>query len=75
MPAQAQSAQAQAAKPQFDAAFEEQQRLRATMTPEEFEADRMLKVERLLSTCKELSKEAERNGLTEEILASILAEK
>jgi hypothetical protein len=75
MTAETKAAPAQTADAQFQVAMEQQRRLRTTLSPEEFEADRMLKVERLLRSCKELSEEAERNGLTEEILDGILAEK
>lgn len=74
MPAETQSAQAQAAKAQIDAAFREQERLRATLSPEELAADHAQKVEALLRTCQQIGEEAKRNGLTEEILAAILAE-
>jgi len=60
MPAEAQSTSSQAVAVQFGAVSEE--------------ADRMVKVEAFLRSCKALSEEAERNGLTEEILAEILAE-
>ena len=75
MAAQTQPVPAQSAKAQIADAMREQARLRATLTPKEFEADRLLKVEALLRSCKALSEEAERNGLTEEIFADILAEK
>lgn len=74
MPAETQSVLAQTSKAYFDTSLEEQARLRATLSPEEWEADRQLKVEALLRTCKTMSEEARRNGLTEEILAGILAE-
>jgi len=74
MSAEVQSASTQAVAVQFGTALAEQRRLRATLSPEELEADHMLKVEALLRSCKALSGEAERNGLTEEILAGILAE-
>jgi hypothetical protein len=63
MPAEAQSAQTQTAKAQRNAA-----------SPEQLAADHAQKVEALLRTRQQMSEESRRNGLTEEILASILAE-
>ncbi len=59
----------------FDAAKQEQDRLRVALSPEEFEADRTQKWERFNQLCEEASREAQANGLTEEILAALLAEK
>jgi len=75
MPAETQSAPAQSAKVQFDTALEEQQRLRATLTADELAADHARKVADFLAFCEEASREAGANGLTEEVLAEILAEK
>ena len=63
MPAETQSAQARTAKAQPNAA-----------SPEQLAADHAQKVEALLRTRQQMSEESRRNGLTEEILASILAE-
>jgi hypothetical protein len=48
--------------------------LQPTLSTDAFEQGRQRKVEKFLQLCEELSKEAEANGLTDEILAEILAE-
>jgi len=53
----------------------EQEPARVELSDEEFWKDRQRKVEKFLQLCDEMSKEAEANGLTEEILAEILAER
>ncbi len=57
-----------------EAARREQERLRATLSPEEFWKDRQRKIEEFNKLCEEASRQARANGLTEEILAEILAE-
>jgi soluble cytochrome b562 len=52
----------------------EQERLQAELSDEENWKDHQRKVEEFLQLCDEMSKEAEANGLTDEILAEILAE-
>lgn len=74
MRATAQSKPRQATSEQFDAALREQVRLRSTLTPEELADDHRRKVEKFLRTCDEAAKQAQANGLTEEILAEILSE-
>jgi hypothetical protein len=74
MPAETQPALAQSSKARFDAAFQEQERLRATLSPEEFAADRAEKWARFNRTCEEMSRNARANGLTDEILAELLAD-
>jgi hypothetical protein len=53
----------------------EQERLPAEFSDEESWKDHQRKVEKFLQLCDEMSKEAEANGLTDEILAEILAER
>ena len=53
----------------------EQERLQAELSDEESWKDHQRKVEKFLRSCEEMSKEAEANGLTDEILAEILAER
>ncbi len=53
----------------------EQDRLREELSDEEFWKDRQRKVEEFIKLCEEMSAEAEANGLTDEILAEILAER
>jgi hypothetical protein len=57
----------------FEARLREQEQLKTSLSPEQLSADHQRKVERFLKTCEELGREAEANGLTEEILAEILA--
>jgi hypothetical protein len=45
------------------------------LSDEKFWKDRQLKVEEFIKLCEEMSAEAEANGLTDEILAGILADK
>jgi hypothetical protein len=70
-----QPAAQQDASQMFDAAVREQERLRATLSPEELAEDHRRRVEELNQICEEASRYARANGLTEEILAEILAEK
>jgi hypothetical protein len=53
----------------------EQERFPADFSDEESWKDHQRKVEKFLQLCDEMSKEAEANGFTEEILAEILAER
>jgi hypothetical protein len=70
----AQSEARQKVSEMFNATLREQERLRAVLSPEELEQDRQRKIEKFNRTCEELTREAQANGLTEEILAQILAE-
>jgi len=58
----------------FEDAKREQERLRATLSPEELAEDRRRRIEKFNQLCQEASRQARANGLTEEILAEILAE-
>jgi hypothetical protein len=69
-----QPAPAPSSKALFNADFEEEQRLRASLSPEAFQVNRINKWARFNELCEETSRRAEANGLTEEILAEILAE-
>lgn len=51
-----------------------QERLRATLSPEEYRQHRQERIAEFNRLCERASAEAEANGLTEEILAEILAE-
>ena len=53
----------------------EQERPPTELSDEEFWKDRQRKVEEFNKLCEEMSAEAEANGLTDEILAEILAER
>jgi HPt (histidine-containing phosphotransfer) domain-containing protein len=53
----------------------EQQPAQVEISDEENWKDHQRKVEEFLQLCDEMSKEAEANGLTDEILAEILAER
>ena len=53
----------------------EQEPARVELSDEEFWKDRQRKVEEFNKLCEEMSAEAEANGLTDEILAEILAER
>lgn len=65
----------QAASAIFSAPALEQAPARAELSDEEFWKDRQRKVEEFNKLCEEMSAEAEANGLTDEILAEILAER
>jgi hypothetical protein len=52
----------------------EQERLQAGISDEESWKDHQRKVEKFLRSCDELRRQAEANGLTDEILAGILAD-
>jgi hypothetical protein len=71
MPAEIQSAPALVVKAEFAAA---QEVPGAPLPPEESAADRAGKWARFNELCEEASRQAEANGLTEEILTEILAE-
>ncbi len=58
----------------IDAIEREKERLRATLTPEEYEQWRQERIEEFIRLCESASEQAKANGLTEEILAEILAE-
>jgi hypothetical protein len=58
----------------IDAIEREKERLRATLTPEEYEHWRQGHIEEFDRLCRLASEQAKANGLTEEILAEILAE-
>jgi hypothetical protein len=75
MRAAVQSKPGQAASAILSAPALEQERLRAELSDEESWKDHQRKVEKFLRLCDEMSKEAEANGLTDEILAEILAER
>jgi hypothetical protein len=74
MRASVQSETRQKASEMFEAGMREQGQLRATLSPEELEQDRQRKFEKFNKLCEEASRQARENGLTEEILAQILAE-
>ena len=75
MRAAAQIKPGQAASTVSSAPALEQERLRTEFSDEESWKDHQRKVEKFLRSCEEMSKEAEASGLTDEILAEILAEK
>ena len=58
----------------FEDARREQERLRATLSPEEYDRYRQERIKELNQLCERASAEARAKGLTEEILAQILAE-
>jgi hypothetical protein len=58
----------------FSAPALEQERFPADFSDEESWKDHQQKVEKFLRSCDELRRQAEANGLTEEILAGILAD-
>jgi hypothetical protein len=53
----------------------EPERQQTELSDEESWKEHQRKVEKFLQLCDEMSKEAEANGLTDEILAEILAER
>jgi hypothetical protein len=59
----------------FSAPVLEQQLAQVEISDEESWKDHQRKVEKFLQLCDEMSREAEANGLTDEILAEILAER
>jgi hypothetical protein len=75
MRAAAQIKPGQAASTVFSAPALEQERLRTEFSDEESWKDHQRKVEKFLRSCEELGRQGEANGLTEEILAEILADK
>jgi hypothetical protein len=75
MRAAVQTQPSQAASAILSAPALEQERLQAELSDEESWKDHQRKVEEFLQLCDEMSKEAEANGLTDEILAEILAER
>ena len=74
MRATVQSKLSRAASSKFGAEANEKDPLQSTLSTDAFEQGRQRKVEKFLQLCEELGKEAEANGLTDEILAEILAE-
>ncbi len=74
MPAETQPALAQSSKARFEAAFQEQERLRATRSPEDYEQLRQQRVANLARLTEEMGKYAESQGMTDEILAQLLSE-
>ncbi|MFZ1084880.1 MAG: hypothetical protein WAN35_07945 [Terracidiphilus sp.] len=75
MRAAAQSQPDPAASAILSAPALEQDRLRTELSDEEFWKDRQRKISEFNKLCEEISREARANGLTEEILAEILAER
>jgi len=74
MPAETQSAPQQSAESSFEAAFREKERLRATLSPEEFEQWRQQRVRELIRLTAEMGKYAESQGMTDEVFAQLLAQ-
>jgi DNA polymerase II large subunit len=74
MAAQTQPAPPQDLESRVEAAFEEQERLRATLSPEEYEALRQQHVEKLIRLTGEMGKYAESQGMNDEVFAQLLAE-
>jgi hypothetical protein len=75
MRAAVQSKPGQAASAILSAPALEQEPAQVEISDEESWTDHQRKVEKFLRSCEEMSKEAEANGLTDEILAEILAER
>jgi hypothetical protein len=75
MRAAVQSQPALAASAVLSAPALERESARVELSDEEFWKDRQRKVEEFNKLCEEMSAEAEANGLTDEILAEILAER
>ena len=74
MAAQTQPVPADSAKAQFEAAYEEQQRLRATLSPEAYEARRQQAIRELIETTERSTAYAESQGMTDELLEQLLAD-
>jgi hypothetical protein len=64
MQAETQSVQSQSAKARFDAAYEQQQRLRATLSAEEYESRRMQAVREFIEITQRSGEYAEAQGMT-----------
>jgi len=64
----------QAPSTNFSTPVLEQERFPADFSDEESWKDHQRKVEKFLHSCDELRRQAEANGLTDEILAGILAD-
>jgi hypothetical protein len=75
MRAAVQSQPGQTASTVLSAPALEQEPARVELSDEEFWKERQRKVEEFNKLCEEMSAEAEANGLTDEILAEILAER
>jgi hypothetical protein len=74
MPAEAQSATPPNAAASIEAAAQEQARLRATLSPEEYERWRQQRVAELLLLTEKMGKYAESQGMTDEVFAQLLSE-
>jgi hypothetical protein len=74
MPAEAQSATPPNAAASIEAAIQEQARLRATLSPEEYEQWRQQRVVELIELTKRSGAYAEAQGMTDEIFEQLLAD-
>jgi hypothetical protein len=75
MRAAAQAESRQTASEILDAGAREQERRQTELSDEEFWKDRQRKIDEFNRLCEEATRQARANGLTEEILAEILAER
>jgi hypothetical protein len=75
MRAAAQSKPGQSASTVLSAPEREQERSQTELSDAEFWKDRQRKIDEFNIFCEEASRQARANGLTEEILAEILAER
>ncbi len=74
MAAQTQPVPAQSAENLLNASYEEQQRLRATLSLEEYEARRQQAIRELLEITERSSAYAQAQGMTDELLEQLLAD-
>jgi hypothetical protein len=74
MPAEAQSATPSNAAASFEAAIQEQARLRATLPAEEYEKPRQQRIAELLRLTEKMGEYAESQGMTDEVFAQLLSE-
>jgi hypothetical protein len=62
------------AESMFEAAFREQARLRATLSAEEYEKLRQVRVQELIEQTKRTGAYAETQGMTDKLLEQLLAD-